>query len=319
MNVIWVILFLIGFSILLPSIHAETITQNMEGGVDIDITYPNEIIAGREGIISILIKNNGWEDKQDIVLMFSNQDNTISITDKSDKIDIDELAQGGSYGGSVNLLVSNNTNPGIHFVNLKYSQVLVANNETPQPPIYQDIAIPIVVKEEANVVIYTKIPESIFANAEFPIEVEIISEDIDLTDVNVKIIPPKDIEFRGETSHSFSKIERNTPIEIVSRITTPIEKIDSEYKIPFEIIVEYTNDIGEEKIDSQTVSVILRPRTFMELTLDGGIWIGGFFIAPYVSLGTIIGIPAGAIISLLIKRNQKVGKKRKKSKSLTVF
>ena len=319
MNIIWVILFLIGFSILLPSTHAETITQNMEGGVDVNITYPNEIIAGREGIISILIKNNGWEDKRDIVFTFSNQDNTISITNKSDKINIDELAQGGSYGGNVNLLISNNTNPGIHFVNLKYSQVLVANNETPQPAIYQDVAIPIVVKGEANVVIYTKIPESIFANAEFPIEIELISEDIDLTDVNVKIIPPKDIEFRGETLHSFSKIERNMPIEIISRITTPVEKIDSEYKIPFEIIAEYTNDIGEEKVDSQTVSVVLRPRTFMELTLDGGIWIGGFFIAPYVSLGTIIGIPAGAIISLLIKRNQKLGKKRKRSKSLTVF
>ena len=57
----------------------------------------------------------------------------------------------------------------------------------------------------------------------------------------------------------------------------------------------------EMKEDSQTVSVVLRPRTFMELTTDGGIWIGDFFIAPYVSLGTIIGIPAG-IISLLKKK-----------------
>lgn len=49
-------------------------------------------------------------------------------------------------------------------------------------------------------------PESIFANAEFLIGVELVSEDIDITNVNIKIIPPKDIEFRGETSHTFSKI-----------------------------------------------------------------------------------------------------------------
>ena len=54
----------------------------------------------------------------------------------------------------------------------------------------------------------------------------------------------------------------------------------------------------------------------MELTTDGGIWIGDFFIAPYVSLGTIIGIPAGTIISLLIRRNQNSGKKRAKKKKL---
>ena len=45
MNIFWIVLFLIGFSIFFPNIHAETITQNMEGGIDIDITYPNEIIV----------------------------------------------------------------------------------------------------------------------------------------------------------------------------------------------------------------------------------------------------------------------------------
>ena len=42
----------------------------------------------------------------------------------------------------------------------------------------------------------------------------------------------------------------------------------------------------------------------MELTNDGGIWIGDFFIAPYVSIGTIVGIPVGTILSLLIRRAQ---------------
>ena len=42
----------------------------------------------------------------------------------------------------------------------------------------------------------------------------------------------------------------------------------------------------------------------MELTSDGGIWIGDFFIAPYVSIGTIVGIPAGTILSLIIRRAQ---------------
>jgi len=52
----------------------------------------------------------------------------------------------------------------------------------------------------------------------------------------------------------------------------------------------------------------------MELTTDGGVWIGDFFIAPYVSIGTIIGIPAGTIISLLIRKSQKTTKKRSKKR-----
>ena len=305
---------LVGLSILLPNIHADTLIQNLEGGMDIEITYPEEIVVGREGVISILVKNNGWEDKQDISFVFSSSTDLSLIAKPSDSITIDKLSQGGSYGENFNLQIPNNVNPGIHFLNLKYSQVLVANNETPQPAIFHDIAIPITIKENANVIIYTKMPESIFVNAEFPIEVEIISEDIDITDVNIKVIPPKDIEFRGEMLHVFSKIEKNTPIGITSQIITPIEEVNTEYKFPFEIIVAYTDDMGEEKIDSQTVSVTLRPRTFMELTTDGGIWVGNFFIAPYVSLGTIIGIPVGAIISLLIRRNHNSSKKRTKKK-----
>ena len=85
----------------------------------------------------------------------------------------------------------------------------------------------------------------------------------------------------------------------------------TEHKIPFEVIVSYTDDIGNEKIDSKTVQLVLRPRTFMEITTDGGIWIGDFFIAPYVSIGTIIAIPAGTLFSLAIKRSIEKKKKRK--------
>jgi len=115
-------------------------------------------------------------------------------------------------------------------------------------------------------------------------------------------VPPKDIDFRGETLHTFSSIQQNVPISVTSRIITPSQEISTQYKVPFQVMVTYTDDVGQEKTDSKTISLVMRPRTFMELTTDGGIWIGDFFIAPYVSLGTIIAIPAGTIISLAIRR-----------------
>ena len=56
MNLLWMIPLLIGLVALLPNIHAETITHSLEGGMDIEITYPNEMVSGREGVISILGK-----------------------------------------------------------------------------------------------------------------------------------------------------------------------------------------------------------------------------------------------------------------------
>ncbi|WP_371504307.1 hypothetical protein [Nitrosopumilus adriaticus] len=312
----WFVPLLIGVFVLIPPIHAETITQNLDGGMDIQITYPDEIVVGREGVISILIKNNGWENKENISFGFSLLAIPALIIEPSDSITLDKLAQGGSCGENISLQIPNDVSAGVYYLNLKYSHVLVANNETPQPPFFHDIAIPISIKKDPGITIYTKMPESIFSNAEFPIEIEVLSKDIDIENVRIKIIPPKDIEFRGETLHSFSKIEKNTPVAIASQIITPVNEVNTEYKLPFQIIVTYTDDIGADKEDSQTVSVVLRPRTFMELTTDGGIWIGSFFIAPYVSLGTIIGIPAGVIISVLVRKKQNSSKKRPKKKRL---
>lgn len=73
---------------------------------------------------------------------------------------IDRLAEGGSYGVNGDSAVSNNTNSGIHFLNLNYSQILVANNEVRMPETFHDIAIPITIKDTFSK-IETKTPVKI--------------------------------------------------------------------------------------------------------------------------------------------------------------
>jgi len=296
----------------MPSAQATIIKQTMEGGMDIQITHPDSAVIGRTVLVSFLVENNGWEDKQDIIFIFS-QDGAIIPISKNE-IQIEKISAGGSYGETIDFRIASDASIGSHFINLDYSQVLLANNEHAQPPTKTNIAIPIFIKQQPKVTIHTITPESLFTNAEFPFTVEITSEDIDISNVKLEIISPQDIDFRGETQHTFSSIQQNVPISVTSRIITPSQEINTEYKIPFQVIVTYTDDIDQEKIDSKTISLTMRPRTFMELTIDGGIWIGNFFIAPYVSLGTIIAIPAGTIISLVIRRSYMKQKKRPKSK-----
>ena len=196
--------------------------------------------------------------------------------------------------------------------NAIYSQILLSNNEIPQPKLMKNIAIPLLIKDEPEILLKTNTPNSIFENAEFPFDVEIVSKDISIHDVSVKIIPPLDITVRGQTSYAYSVIEKNSPVLIKTQIITPPTQVSLEHKLPFEIQVNYVDDSGESKTVSQTVQILLRPRTIIEFTTEGGIWIGSFFLAPYLSIGTLIGIPAGTLFSLMIKRLQK--KKRVKRK-----
>jgi len=307
------LLFSIFFMMYLSNAEAVTITQTMEGSMDLQLIHPESVPIGRTFSISVLIENNGWEDKQDISLLLTNPDGSIFPVDKSEII-IDRLSTAGSYGRTIDFQIADDATSGTHFVNILYSQVLVKNNDEPQNPTTSNIAIPIIVKEQPKVTIHTITPEMIFPNAEFPFEVEIISEDIDLHDVSVQIIPPQNIVFQGEDVHSFSSIQKNVPISIMNQMKTLQQDLGTEHKVPFEVIVSYTDDIGNEKIDSKTVPIVLRPRMFMEITTDGGIWVGDFFIAPYVSIGTIVGIPAGTLFSLALRRSLKKKKKRKKLK-----
>jgi hypothetical protein len=312
LNLFYLLLPLL-LTIYLPSAEAETIKKTMEGSVDLQITHPESSMIGRTFSISVLIENNGWEDKQDISLTITNTDNSIIVVD-SNEIRIDRLSTDGSYGSTLDFQISSDATVGSHFLNILYSQVLVKNNEEPQMPTSNNIAIPIIIKEQPKVTIHTITPETIFPNAEFPFKVEIISQDIDLTDVSVQVIPSDNIVFQGEEVHSFSSIQQNVPVSINTQIKTPQQELATEHKIPFQVIVSYTDDVGNEKTDSKTVSLVLRPRTFMELTTDGGIWIGDFFIAPYVSIGTIIAIPMGTLFSIAIRRSLNKKKKIKKSK-----
>ena len=172
------------------------------------------------------------------------------------------------------------------------------------------IALPIMVVKEPVVTVQTTTPESIFSNTEFPFEISVVSHDIDIKDLTVQIIVPEDIEFRGDTSYNMSLLEKGTPFNVKAEMITPTN-ISTEHTIPVKVIVSYTDDLGDEKSDSSSVSLLLRPKTFLEITNDGGLWIGDFFIAPYVSIGTIVGIPAGTIFSLLLKRA--IEKRKKKA------
>ncbi len=59
-------IFWIFIIVVIPSAEAATIEKTMEGSMDIQITHPDVAVIDRTISISFLVKNNGWEDKQDV-------------------------------------------------------------------------------------------------------------------------------------------------------------------------------------------------------------------------------------------------------------
>ena len=282
--------------------YSETVKLSQDGGMEIEVVHPDSVLNERTFSISFLIQNNGWESKQDIILKLTNPDDAFTPV-AEETIRIEELTSSSSFGTTLDYVVHKDATEGTHFINIDYSQILLSNNVDPMPQTQMNIAIPIEVLNRPEIVIETITPESIFAKSEFSIQATITSSDIDLEDITLEIIAP-DIEFRGDTFYKLSSLEKQTPYTISAELITPVENVTTEYTIPVKVILTYTDDLGETNTSTQSMPLLLRPKTFMELTNDGGIWIGDFFIAPYVSIGTIVGIPAGTILSLIIRRSQ---------------
>ena len=139
---------------LIPYSHAETLKQSMEGGMDLEITYPDSVMTERMFSISILLQNNGWENKQDISFTLSNMDGAFTALGDN-TIVIKELTTTSSFGTTIDYQVSDTANEGTHFLNIDYTQVLVSNNIDPMEATQTNIALPIDVYGNPVIVIET--------------------------------------------------------------------------------------------------------------------------------------------------------------------
>ena len=68
------VLILSSFGIPMPMANAEDVTETFEGGMDLQITYPESVMIGRTFSVAIHLENNGWENKQDISFTITNPD-----------------------------------------------------------------------------------------------------------------------------------------------------------------------------------------------------------------------------------------------------
>ncbi len=140
-------LFFLVLLVLPIPVYGEVLKQTMEGGMDVQIEYQKDVVIGRTYSISFLIENNGWEDKKDVILVLSSPDESVRPISSSE-IRSDRIHKGGSFGNNIDVLVSEGATVGQHFLNVRYTHVLLENNETPRGPINVDIALPITIKEQ---------------------------------------------------------------------------------------------------------------------------------------------------------------------------
>lgn len=290
------IVFFISISTITNFSYAELIFLNAEYYVDVYVDMPESVVKGEIFPISILIQNDSSYNSQTNMTVTIDYPKSVFKPLSDNSFFVSTLSPAGTVGKTLYFEVLPTARSGDEYINIHYQG---------DSDIF-DRAQKIHIKSGPALIINVKTSDSIFIDAEFPFEVIITPQGTDVTDVTVQLIPPQDIEFRGETLHSFSLIEKDDPISMRSQLITRGQgEVSSEHYLPFQIIVKYTNNDNEEKTETKTIPILLRPRTSFEWGPDGGFWIGDFFVAPYISIGTFVGAPLGLVLTWIIKRMRK--------------
>ena len=151
-------------------------------------------------------------------------------------------------------------------------------------------------------------PDSVFAGEPFSIRGTIKNHGDDTKNIQI-IIDSKQVVLEGKKIFSLTSLDAGKTENFEFIVQTP--KV---FSVPTHMIVNidtsYLDRSGNFYNQEDSINVFARPRGMLEIGGAEGVWIGDFFIAPVVGVGTIVSSVIGFLIFLWHMKNKK--KKRAK-------
>ena len=257
----------------LTNSDAAIITQTIEGNV-VKINHPDTVVIGEPFSVFVFIENTGLKNISYVELIFTIPDASVDYISPNASV-IRNVPSGSLAERTFKFTALDDAIPETVFLKLSYTQIM---RDEEFQRINEIISIPILfvtkeqtevkiaaetdsdaIPEPAQITISAVVPEAIFSNEKFPLLVSVTSENVNLNDVTLILVPPKDMNFQGNLTHVFSSMQQNVTATKLFSLFTTAKDNENELAIPFQIIVKHTNDFGVEVVVAKTIPLILKP------------------------------------------------------------
>jgi len=285
-----IILLIAIFSSSVNSVLAAQ-TQFWDSNIHVDVNNPGMVEKEDRLIISGVLKGKTAD----------NVNATLSITPSTafrvigdSSFYIPELKQDSTLGFTFELETTADATEGLHTVNMfvTYKHKEILGDYSTQS---FSKAVEINVKSSPDILFSIKAPDSLFVGDRFPITIELENVGVDANDVKVNIIPPSGFNIIGQNVHTLSKLEAGAKSDLAFELEVP-ETIDKAENKFLQVKVSYSDDAGNNHESTETFSLLIRPRGFLEIGSAGGVWVGPLFISMIVGVGSIASTTIGVII-----------------------
>lgn len=282
-------------------------TQNAISDPNLQITmsYPDTIKQGQSFVLSSIIKATADQ--------ISNITMTISSPEldmQQNKFHLDKLVKDSTFGNDFKASVKDDTPDGTFVANVQVDYFIKGYFD-PQP-VKHGITQAFQLNAESKPILMFNVqtPDDVFAGESFSVKGVITNKGANAQKIEL-VLFSSETDLEGKKALSISNLDSGKISDFEFVVHTPKE-IAGPLHATVHINGTYSDDTGKKYSVDNSFSIFARQRGLLEIGDAQGIWIGNFFIAPVVGIGTIVSSVIGFLIFIWHYKNKKKGKKIKR-------
>ena len=276
-----------------------------DANIEVTINYPDVVTQANEFVLASAVKAKA-DQISNITISVSSPEIEIS----QNQFEIENLPKDSTLGNNFNLKVRQEAHSGTLLVNVAIEYFIKGFFD--EKPVKNSLTktFEFNVQSKPILVLDADAPDSVFAGESFSIKGTIKNQGYDAE--NIKIVADStQVELGGKKFYSLTNLDAGKTENFELVLQTP-----KDLSIPTDVVISmstsYFDKSGKEYKLENTLNVFVRQRGILEIGGAEGIWVGNFFIAPVVGIGTIVSSVIGFLIFLWHMKNKKKQKRSKK-------
>ncbi|TRZ78864.1 MAG: hypothetical protein D4R90_05305 [Nitrosopumilales archaeon] len=280
----------------------------LDPNLQVTFDYPDVIRQGDKFVLSSIIKSTA-DNISNITLTISSPE----LYTSNNTFKLIKLVKDSTFGNDFKLNIRSDTPDGEFVVNAQVTYFIKGMFDA--NPIKNTFTRAFHLNAQSKPIVGFEIqsPDNVFSGEPFSIKGTIKNHGAKAQNIQLNVYS-SDIKLEGKKSFSLSTLDsgKNTDFEFVVNTSKDLD-------IPTHAIIHingtYFDDLNKSYSIENSVNIFARHRGMLEVGDSNGLWIGNFFIAPVVGVGTIVSSAIGFFIFLWHFKNKKKTKKNKKTKS----
>jgi len=296
-----IILVFIASIFILPIYGMESVIS--DANIDVTINYPDVVTQGNEFILSSVVKTKA-DQMSNITISISSPEIEIS----QNQFNIQSLPRDSTLGNNFNMKIKPESPDGKFLTNVSVEYFIKGFFD--EKPVKNTLtkAIEFNIQSKPILLLDFDTPDSVFAGEMFSVKGTVRNQGYNAH--NIKITAGSDqIMLDGKKIYSLTNLNAGKAENFEFILQTP-KDLTIPTDVTINVSTSFFDERGKEYTVEDSLKVFARQRGTLEIGGAEGIWVGNFFIAPVVGVGTIVSSVIGFFIFVWHLKNKKKQKRK---------